>query len=68
MKPEPLTDEQIEEHRELWLTTKHGSVNVTEAQIFARAIEAAVNAKWEAMLATAALKRVQVINKQMEVV
>jgi hypothetical protein len=43
--PQPrkrLTDQEIDDLWELWLTTKHGAVTKAEGRIFARAIEAAV--------------------------
>jgi hypothetical protein len=48
MKPTPLTDEEIKEIIPDGDDWKH-EVGFTEATKFARAIEAAVNAKWEAL-------------------
>ena len=45
MKPEPMTDEQIDGVPYI------GKLSDEGLRKFARAIEAAVNAKWEAMLA-----------------
>ena len=48
MKPTPLTDEEL---WTLWNAQGTDEMNRQEAMMFARVIEAAVNAKWEALQA-----------------